>query len=81
MEDVHIDASIVTEIAKEFDIEQFKSMEVDVIDALVQSDPSTNKSFVIESLGEVTCEKMEEDKHADDLVIIMQCVIFNLLMM
>ncbi|KAK9687585.1 GNL3L/Grn1 putative GTPase [Popillia japonica] len=64
----HVSASIVAEIAKEFDIDQFKSMEVDVIDALVKTEPPDDKGFVVESLGEVKCDEMDEDKHVDDVL-------------
>lgn len=67
---VHISASIVSEIAKEFDLGDFESMESQMLNDIETNAEKTNKPFVLESMGQVVAEeKMEEDK-TDDLVII-----------
>ncbi|KAG5897472.1 hypothetical protein JTB14_031098 [Gonioctena quinquepunctata] len=61
-EDVHISAAIVSEAAKEFDLDSFETMETDVLNKIEkESGPKTNV-FVLDSLGPVdSLEEMEED--------------------
>lgn len=59
-EEVHVSAEIVTEHAKEFNLDEFESMETEILDTL-QEDKNA-KGFVIDSLGLVNAEEsMEED--------------------
>ncbi|XP_028134415.1 guanine nucleotide-binding protein-like 3 homolog [Diabrotica virgifera virgifera] len=67
---VHISASIVTEVAKEFDLDSFESMETDILNKIEKESDTKTKAFVLESLGPVdSVEDMEEDtEEADELI-------------
>ncbi|XP_018576032.1 guanine nucleotide-binding protein-like 3 homolog [Anoplophora glabripennis] len=67
--DVHISSSIVTEVAKEFDLDSFESMETEILNKIgKEADPKTN-SFVLDSLGPVeSVEEMEEDVEDKELL-------------
>lgn len=56
-ENVHISSEIVTEVAKEFDLENFESMETDILKEISKNNNNV-KNTLIESLGPV---KMDED--------------------
>ncbi|XP_072378210.1 guanine nucleotide-binding protein-like 3 homolog [Diabrotica undecimpunctata] len=73
---VHISAAIVTEVAKEFDLDSFETMETDILNKIEkESDPKT-KAFVLESLGPVdSVEDMEEE--ADELITANTNVVSN----
>lgn len=61
-EDVHISSAIVTEQAKEFDIDHFDAMETEVLGTLQEDKNIKLKGFVVDSLGPVNAvESMEED--------------------
>ncbi|XP_056634634.1 guanine nucleotide-binding protein-like 3 homolog [Diorhabda sublineata] len=72
--DVHISASIVNEIAKEFDLDSFETMETDVLNKIEKESDSKTKAFLLESLGPVDSiedpvEEMEEDVVDDKKLI------------
>ena len=58
---VHVSSTIVTEVAKEFDLDGIEAMEVSNLDKIEREAGNTKDSFVLESLGPVHIEKMEED--------------------
>lgn len=59
----------MTEIAKEFDLENFESMETDVLNEIAK-DTAVNDALIVDSLGPVTIEEnMDEDKNDSDLVL------------
>ncbi|KAJ8928028.1 hypothetical protein NQ314_019439, partial [Rhamnusium bicolor] len=66
---VHISSSIVTDIAKEFDLDSFEQMEIEVLNKIEkESDPKTN-SFIMDSLGPVeSVEEMKEDLKDNELL-------------
>ncbi|CAG9828930.1 unnamed protein product [Diabrotica balteata] len=64
---VHISAAIVTEVAKEFDLDSFETMETDILNKIEKESDTKSKAFVLESLGPVdSIEDMEEE--ADELI-------------
>ncbi|KAK4876229.1 hypothetical protein RN001_012651 [Aquatica leii] len=57
---VHVSSTIVTEIAKEFDIEKFESMETEVLDKMCKE--GIDSAIVVDSLGPTTLvDEMELD--------------------
>ncbi|CAH1156217.1 unnamed protein product [Phaedon cochleariae] len=60
---VHISSAIVTEIAKEFDLDNFESMETEVLNKIEKESGSKDNAFLLDSLGPV--EEMEEDTVED----------------
>jgi nuclear GTP-binding protein len=65
-EEVHVSSAIVTEVAKEFDLESVETMEVDSLNKIEKEAGANNDSFVLESLGPVDqMEEMEEDAPAE----------------
>ncbi|CAH0554574.1 unnamed protein product [Brassicogethes aeneus] len=67
--DIHLSSKIVSEVAKEFDLDSFEAMETDILNKMEKDYGTKEKSFVLESLGPVdSIEEMEEDTVADDLL-------------
>lgn len=65
----HISSEIVNEIAKEFNIEEFESMETEILNNIEKECGIIKNSFVVESSGPVEAvEEMEEDKQESELV-------------
>ncbi|XP_022918027.2 guanine nucleotide-binding protein-like 3 homolog [Onthophagus taurus] len=64
----HIDAKILSETSKEFNLDEFESMEVEILSQLEKSteDKTANKPFQVDSLGSVICEDMVQDKDGSD---------------
>lgn len=59
---MHVSAEIVTEHAKEFNLDEFESMETEILNNLPEDKNAKAKPFVIDSLGIVNAaENMEED--------------------
>lgn len=69
---IHISSEIVSKIAKEFDIDTFETMETEVLNEIEKDSKkdTTIKPFIMDSLGPVVEEKMDEDEKDDNLVII-----------
>lgn len=66
---MHVSASIVSEEAKEFHIDDFESMEHEVIDSIgKQTKGDDKKMFEMESLGPVTMDVEMEVDNSDQLV-------------
>ncbi|XP_065156161.1 guanine nucleotide-binding protein-like 3 homolog [Atheta coriaria] len=67
---VHISSTIVKEVAAEFDVEQFETMETDVMKQLEKENVGGNaNTMLLESLGPVTLEEqMDDDKTTDNLI-------------
>lgn len=67
--DIHISSSIVSEVAKEFDLDSFESMETDTLNRIEKEADQKTNSFVLDSLGPVeSIEEMEEDVEDKELV-------------
>lgn len=65
---VHVSSAIVTEVAKEFDLDSLETMEVDNLDRIEKAG-SSKGAFVLESLGPVAeVEEMELGENTTDLV-------------
>lgn len=60
---MHISSAIVTEIAKEFSLDDFENMETEVLNNLQDSEANKN-AIIIDSLGPVEAETMEEDTNS-----------------
>ncbi|RZC31879.1 GN3L Grn1, MMR HSR1, and/or FeoB N domain containing protein [Asbolus verrucosus] len=58
---VHISSAIVTEIAKEFDLDTFETMEVDNLNKIERESGPLKDSFVLESLGPGRDEPAEKE--------------------
>lgn len=66
---VHISSEIVTDIAKEFNIEEFENMETEILNNIEKECGTIKNSFVVESSGPVEAiENMEQDEEESDLV-------------
>lgn len=83
--EVHISSAIVTEIAKEFDLDNFKSMETETLAGLNTNADAGKDAAVIESLGPVeAAEAMEQDAKSDELVreqILLSVYYFNIIIL
>lgn len=67
--EAHISSAVVSEVAKEFDLANFESMEMEVLNTIEKDFGTADKSFVLDSMGSVNAiEEMEEDTHQDNLV-------------
>lgn len=66
-QEVHISSAIVSEIAKEFDLDNFESMETETLDKISKNVGAIlEDAFVLESLGPVdSLEKMDDDDDDD----------------
>lgn len=63
--DVHISSKIITEMAEEFNLENFESMETEILDQIDQSTSDDKSALVIDSFGPVTlATDMEEDTNS-----------------
>lgn len=61
----HISSEIVTEVAKEFNLDEFESMETEVLNSIEKESGNIKNSFVIESTGPVEAvEEMEQDEES-----------------
>lgn len=61
----HVSSEIVTEFAKEFNLDEFESMETEVLNSIEKECGTIKNSFVIESTGPVEAvEEMEEDQES-----------------
>nr|XP_023014000.1 guanine nucleotide-binding protein-like 3 homolog [Leptinotarsa decemlineata] len=68
-ENVHISATIVSEVAKEFDLASFETMETDILNKIEKESGSKTNAFIVDSLSPVdSVEKMEEDKEDENLL-------------
>ncbi|KAK5645484.1 hypothetical protein RI129_006784 [Pyrocoelia pectoralis] len=61
--DVHVSSKIITESVKEFDLENFESMETELLNEISETTVDHNPAFVIPSFGPATTE-MEEDTNS-----------------
>jgi len=62
--DVHISSAIVSEIAKEFDLDNFESMETETLNKISQDAPVADDKLVIDNLEPVvSINEMEEDSN------------------
>lgn len=52
-EDVHLDAKILTEVGKEFDINSFTAMETEAIDALDDQNKDTMSPIKVGHIGDI----------------------------
>lgn len=60
--EIHISAEIVTEHAREFDVDGFETMETEILNKLQEDKGAKQNGFVVDSFGLVNAvEKMEED--------------------
>lgn len=65
----HISSAIVTEVAKEFSLDEFETMETEVLNNIEKQCGAIQNSFVIESTGPVELvEDMEQDEQSTELV-------------
>lgn len=65
----HISSAIVSEVAKEFNLDEFESMETDVLNSIEKEYGTVKNSIVIESTGPVEAvEEMEQDQEQSELV-------------
>lgn len=63
---VHISSEIVTSIAKEFNLDEFESIENEVLNKIERECGTVKNAFVIESSGPIeTVEQMEEDQEPE----------------
>lgn len=61
----HVSSEIVTEVAKEFNLDEFESMETEVLNNIEKECGIVKNSFVIESTGPVDAvEEMEQDQES-----------------
>lgn len=66
----HISSTIISEEAKEFNIDEFESMETEILNDIEKTSGIIKNSFAIESAGPVELvEEMEQDQQEDELVI------------
>lgn len=78
-DDVHISAEIVTESAKEFDINSFEAMETEMLNNLGDDKAVKTAGFVVNTLGLVNAvESMEEDTDLQPGEKELVCVVFFL---
>ncbi|EFA10479.1 guanine nucleotide-binding protein-like 3 homolog [Tribolium castaneum] len=62
---VHVSSAIVTEVAKEFDLDSLETMEVDTLDQ-IEKEGASKGAFVLDSLGPVeSVEEMETESKSD----------------
>lgn len=67
--DAHISSAIVTEVAKEFNLDEFETMETEVLNKIEKDCGTVTNSFVIESTDPVeSLEQMDEDQPESELV-------------